>query len=113
MIPWRELAYTWLYPIAVLLIIGLIAVGLALLTDQLWPTTPAQGHSLYPKECCAGDNTHGDCRPIDCDGITEQRGGVEWRGIFFSSDKVRASFNQQCHVCISNQPHCIFIQPNS
>jgi hypothetical protein len=105
---WKD----WIYPIAVLLAAGVIAIGLALLSDWIWPA-PAQGHSLYPAECCGGDQRHGDCRQIPCDGITEQLGGVEWRGVFFSRDKVRASFDSQCHACIGNQPRCIFIQPNS
>ena len=94
-------------------------VSLIVATFLLIHDAPSGWH--YPEGCC----NEGDCKPVPCDSITETKDGYEWHGILFNEDKVRASGDKTCHVCVGKEwssdmktskdkfPHCIFIQPST
>jgi hypothetical protein len=66
------------------------------------------GHSWYPIECCSDE----DCQPVPCWSITETDKGHKYFNIFFSKEKVKASKDAQCHVCINpntSEPLCMFL----
>ncbi len=69
----------------------------------------------YPSECCAGDETTGDCHPIPCEEIKTIADGYQWRGLLFKGAMVRISKDMSCHVChgmlngAPAYPHCIFL----
>ena len=61
--------------------------------------TGAMAHSWYDLSCCS-DN---DCHPIaDCSEIKEVDGGYEWQKVFFKRENLKASHDNQCHVCVLN-----------
>ena len=70
-------------------------------------------HSWYPVECCNGNPAAGDCHPVPCDSLTEDRAGIHWHGLLFKDKQIRPSQDQGCHVCATDKPYCVFIQPQS
>jgi hypothetical protein len=73
-------------------------------------------HDWYPAWCCNGDGVHGDCRPVNCDAITETDKGYSYDGMSIEASRVFPSPDGQCHVCIRPSPRtpiCIFIKPES
>lgn len=87
----------------------IIFAGLLLLLAAV----PALSHSWYDHTCCSDT----DCHPIaDCSEIKEVDGGYEWKeastGIkfFFARDRLKASHDNQCHVCTLNfNGLCLYI----
>ncbi len=64
-------------------------------------------HDWYPKACC-GDH---DCHPIPCEQIHYDGKYWVYKDFIWAKDKVRASLDEHCHVCITKQstPICIFL----
>ncbi len=77
-----------------------------LLTISLLFTTSALAHSWYPNDCCSDK----DCKPVKCTEIMPVIDGFEYNGYKFTRDKIRASQDGTCHICIttSNYPICVF-----
>jgi hypothetical protein len=74
----------------------------------------AFAHSWYPYECCG----EMDCKPINCDSITEVQGGMMQDGLFYPSNIIRPSLDKQCHACKTTyyngyNPLCLFIIPST
>jgi hypothetical protein len=68
----------------------------------------------YPQACCAGQ----DCKPVPCEEIREEDNGYTWNQLFFTKDKVHASHDNECHVCVHKDvsglgptrfPVCMFV----
>ena len=63
----------------------------------------ATAHSWYPKECCHDK----DCHPIPCEEIEKISDGWQWRDKatkqrhWFPHDRLHASQDHTCHVCVS------------
>lgn len=103
--------------IRVIIAVGLIIAWLFLALEF------AFAHDWYPVECCNGNNTGGDCHPVECDSLVEDRTGIEWNGIHFRQDQIHPSQDKNCHVCVGNDkgyghaerkyPYCVFVRPTS
>jgi hypothetical protein len=83
-------------------------------------STPAWCHQWYPALCCNGSDEGGDCHPVPCDELVENKSGIEWQGHQFRSDQIHVTLDRSCHVCVGHYheperdiPHCVFVQPNS
>jgi len=67
--------------------------------------TTTDGHSWYTKECCHDK----DCHPVPCEEIEKIADGWQWRDkatkqrYWFPHDRLHASHDQACHVCVSLQ----------
>jgi len=63
----------------------------------------ATAHSWYPEECCHDK----DCHPVPCEEIEKLREGWLWRDAatkqrhWFPNDRLKASHDEACHVCVS------------
>jgi hypothetical protein len=63
----------------------------------------ATAHSWYPEECCHNK----DCHPVPCEEIEKIGGGWQWRDKatkqrhWFPYDRLHASHDDACHVCVS------------
>ena len=63
----------------------------------------ATAHSWYPEECCHDK----DCHPVACEEIEKISDGWQWRDKatkqrhWFSHDRLHASHDDACHVCVS------------
>jgi hypothetical protein len=63
----------------------------------------AEGHSWYDKNCCHDK----DCHPVPCEEIEKIRDGWFWRDAatkqrhWFPHDRLKASHDDACHVCVS------------
>ena len=66
---------------------------------------PATAHSWYPEECCHNK----DCHPVPCEEIEKISDGWLWRDkatkqrYWFPHDRLHASHDEACHVCVSPQ----------
>jgi hypothetical protein len=74
----------------------------------------------YPSDCCHGVGAGGDCHPVPCETLVEERDGLHWRNFHFTKDQVRPSKDRQCHVCVGTNgdgemkyPHCAFVLPTT
>lgn len=75
--------------------------------------TLCQAHSWYDLSCCGGS----DCHPIaSCSDLKDDgKGGYTYGRYHFDPSDVKASHDNQCHVCITNEkepngvPHCVYI----
>jgi hypothetical protein len=82
--------------------IGVVFVAAVLILVLITSAWPARAHDWYDRQCC-GDN---DCRPVPCEQISAQNGGFEYRDArdratyFFTRDKMKPSFDENCHVCL-------------
>jgi len=75
-------------------------------------------HSWYPQDCCGGNASVGDCRPVPCESLSEDQNGIRYRDHYlelqFSGPQIRPSQDAQCHVCANRlQPYCVFVRPES
>lgn len=69
--------------------------------------TVATAHDWYPYICCGGQG----CHPVPCDQLVERGDGTWiWNNLIFSTEQVKSSLDQFCHVCINTQgqPLCAF-----
>lgn len=58
----------------------------------------ATAHSWYPSDCCSGK----DCIPVGCEGFMSlPNGNLAYHDLEFSPDKLRASPNEDCHICVA------------
>jgi hypothetical protein len=93
----------------------LIALGLWALMLYAAFAHDASSGMHYPWECCG----EMDCKPVDCDSITEVQGGMMQDGLFYPSNKIRPSLDKQCHACKTTyynngyNPLCLFIIPST
>ena len=66
---------------------------------------PATAHSWYSKDCCHDK----DCHPVACEEIEKIIDGWLWRDkatkqrYWFPHDRLHASHDDACHVCVSPQ----------
>jgi hypothetical protein len=60
-------------------------------------------HSWYDERCCHDK----DCHPVPCEEIEKLREGWLWRDAatkqrhWFPNDRLKASHDEACHVCVS------------
>ena len=60
-------------------------------------------HSWYDEKCCQEK----DCHPVPCEQIEKLREGWLWRDAatkqshLFPKDRLKASHDEACHVCVS------------
>src|SRR5262245_18370937 len=63
----------------------------------------AAAHSWYDENCCRDK----DCHPVPCEQIEKLREGYLWRDAatkhthLFPKDRLKASHDEACHVCVS------------
>ena len=63
----------------------------------------AEGHSWYSEKCCHDK----DCHPVACEEIEKISDGWLWRDKatkqrhWFPHDRLHASHDDTCHVCVS------------
>jgi hypothetical protein len=80
-------------------LICLLAAALTLVTGA------ASAHSWYPQECCHDK----DCHPVPCVEIEKISDGWQWgdqttkKRHWFPHDRLHASHNDTCHVCVSGR----------
>jgi hypothetical protein len=66
-------------------------------------TGPATAHSWYSEKCCHDK----DCHPVPCEEIEKISDGWIWRDLatkqrhWFPHDRLKASHDDACHVCVS------------